>query len=81
MRGALGLAAFLGLSELLASAGLINAVLLPSPTTLFWAAVDLLHSGTLLRHVGASIERVLVGFAMAAVVGLMLALFRRKQWI
>jgi NitT/TauT family transport system permease protein/sulfonate transport system permease protein len=61
---------FLGIWELLGSIGLINAVLLPSPTTLFWAAGDLLRSGTLLRHVGASIERVLVGFALAAVVGL-----------
>jgi ABC-type nitrate/sulfonate/bicarbonate transport system permease component len=72
LRGALGLAAFLGAWELLASVGWINAVLLPAPTTLFWAAADLLRSGTLLRHVGASIERVLVGFAMAAVVGLTL---------
>jgi ABC-type nitrate/sulfonate/bicarbonate transport system permease component len=36
------------------------------------AAGDLMLNGTLLRHVGASIERVLVGFALAAVVGLTL---------
>ena len=72
MRGAVGLAAFLAVWELLASVGLINVVLLPSPTTLFWAAGDLLRNGTLLRHVGASIERVLVGFALAAIVGLSL---------
>ena len=46
--------------------------MLPSPTTLFWAASDLLRSGTLFRHVSASIERVLVGFALAALVGLTL---------
>jgi ABC-type nitrate/sulfonate/bicarbonate transport system permease component len=72
LRGAVGLAAFLAVWELLASVGLINVVLLPSPTTLFWAAGDLLRNGTLLRHVGASIERVLVGFALAAIVGLSL---------
>jgi ABC-type nitrate/sulfonate/bicarbonate transport system permease component len=72
LRGALGLAAFLVAWEILALAGLIDAVLLPSPTTLFFAAGDLLRSGALIRHVGASIERVLLGFAVAAVVGLTL---------
>jgi ABC-type nitrate/sulfonate/bicarbonate transport system permease component len=50
---------------------LINPVLLPSPTTLFWASGDLVRSGTLVRHVIASIERVLIGFALAALVGLL----------
>jgi NitT/TauT family transport system permease protein len=70
LRGAVGIATFLAIWELLSSVGLINVLLLPSPTKLFWAAGDLLRSGTLLRHVGASIERVLVGFALAAVIGL-----------
>jgi NitT/TauT family transport system permease protein/sulfonate transport system permease protein len=65
-----GLAAFLATWELLAATNLINAVLLPSPSTLFWAASDLLRNGALLRHVSASIERVLVGFVLAAIVGL-----------
>ncbi len=68
----MGFAIFLTAWEVLASAGLINAVLLPSPTTLLSAAGDLLRSGTLFRHVSASIERVLVGFALAALVGLTL---------
>ncbi len=68
----IGFAVFLAAWELLASAGLINAVLLPSPTTLFWAGGDLVRSGALARHVSASIERVLVGFALAALVGLTL---------
>jgi len=68
----IGFAVFLAAWELLASAGLINAVLLPSPTTLFWAGGDLVRSGALVRHVSASIERVLVGFALAALVGLTL---------
>jgi NitT/TauT family transport system permease protein/sulfonate transport system permease protein len=57
--------------EGLASAALINPVLLPSPTTLFLASGDLVRSGTLVRHVIASIERVLIGFALAALVGLL----------
>lgn len=72
LRGAAGLLAFLVTWELLASTGLINAVLLPAPTTLFWAAGDLVRDGSLLRHIGASIERVLVGFVLAALVGLTL---------
>jgi ABC-type nitrate/sulfonate/bicarbonate transport system permease component len=72
LRGIIGIAVFLTAWEVLASVGLINAVLLPSPTRLFWAAGDLLRSGTLFRHVSASVERVLVGFAMAALVGLTL---------
>jgi ABC-type nitrate/sulfonate/bicarbonate transport system permease component len=71
-RSIMGFAVFLTAWEVFASVGLINAVLLPSPTTLFWAASDLLRSGTLFRHVSASIERVLVGFALAASVGLTL---------
>jgi NitT/TauT family transport system permease protein/sulfonate transport system permease protein len=67
-----GIAAFLATWEVLASTGQINAVLLPSPSTLFRAADDLLRDGSLLRHVGASVERVLVGFALAAVAGLTL---------
>jgi ABC-type nitrate/sulfonate/bicarbonate transport system permease component len=65
-RSIMGFAVFLTAWEVLASVGLINAVLLPSPTALFWAASDLLRSGTLFRHVSASIERVLVGFALAS---------------
>jgi NitT/TauT family transport system permease protein/sulfonate transport system permease protein len=72
LRSILGFAAFLIAWEILASAGLINAVLLPAPSTLIGAAVDLMLNGTLLRNVGASIERVLVGFALAAAVGLTL---------
>ena len=72
MRSIIGFAVFLTAWQVLASIGLINAVLLPSPTTLVWAAGDLLRSGTLFRHIIASIERVLVGFALAALVGLTL---------
>jgi hypothetical protein len=37
LRSIIGFAVFLTAWEVLASIGLINAVLLPSPTTLFWA--------------------------------------------
>lgn len=71
-RGLVGIAVVLALWQLLASANLINAVLLPAPITLFWTTIELLRDGSLVRHVGASIERVLVGVFCAAVVGLTL---------
>jgi NitT/TauT family transport system permease protein/sulfonate transport system permease protein len=69
-RGLMGLGAVLVLWQLLASANIINALLLPAPLTLLSAAVELLEDGTLVRHIGASIERVSVGVLCAAVVGL-----------
>src|SRR6202030_1031929 len=72
LRGAAGLATVLLAWQLLAFIGAINAVLLPSPFILFWTTIDLLRDGTLLRHVGASIERVLIGVLCASVTGLAL---------
>lgn len=72
VRGLSGIAVVLLVWQALAWADLINAVLLPAPLTLFWTAIDLLRDGSLLRHVGASIERVLVGVLCAVVVGLAL---------
>jgi NitT/TauT family transport system permease protein/sulfonate transport system permease protein len=72
MRGLAGIAVVLVLWQVLGDSGLINPVLLPTPSTLFWAAIDLLRDGTLLRHVGASLERVLVGVFCASVAGLVL---------
>jgi NitT/TauT family transport system permease protein len=71
-RGLLGIGLVLAAWQLLASANIINAVLLPAPITLLWTAIDLLGDGSLVRHIGASIERVLVGVFCAAVVGLVL---------
>jgi NitT/TauT family transport system permease protein/sulfonate transport system permease protein len=71
-RGLMGIGALLVLWQLLASANIINAVLLPAPLTLLSAAADALEDGTLVRHTGASIERVLVGVLCAAVVGLVM---------
>jgi ABC-type nitrate/sulfonate/bicarbonate transport system permease component len=71
-RGLLGIGVALLLWQLLASTNIINAVLLPAPSTLLSAAVGLLGDGTLVRHIGASIERVLVGVLCAALVGLVM---------
>jgi NitT/TauT family transport system permease protein len=72
LRGAIGFTVVLAVWQLLASVGWINAVLLPAPLRLVETFGDLLASGSLLRDVAASIERVLVGFLLAALVGLTL---------
>ncbi|MEO0035872.1 MAG: hypothetical protein RLZZ501_1895 [Pseudomonadota bacterium] len=52
--------------------GLIRPILLPPPSQVAVAFVELAGSGELLRHLGISLLRVLEGFALAALVGLAL---------
>jgi len=54
----------------LASFGLISSFLFPSPMELIDATMDLLLDGSLVRHVAASMERVLTGFGIAVLVGI-----------
>ena len=69
-RSSIGFLVVLGAWQLLATAGWINEVLLPSPLRLLETFVEMSKDGTLARHVTASIERVMVGFLLAALVGL-----------
>lgn len=48
-----------------------NPVLLPAPHVVARAGIAMLASGELLRHVGASLSRVVQGFLVAAVVGVL----------
>ncbi|WP_372342900.1 ABC transporter permease [Paeniglutamicibacter sp. ZC-3] len=52
------------------SFGWVTPAQLPSPASVFSAAVDLLGRGELGNHIGISTQRVLVGFAIGAVLGL-----------
>lgn len=52
------------------SLGWVTSSQLPSPASVFSAAVDLLGRGELGNHIGISTQRVLVGFAIGAVLGL-----------
>lgn len=72
LRGITGFAVAIGLWQLLATTGWINEVLLPAPLQLFDTFAYMLRDGTLVRHVTASMERVLVGFLLAVLVGLLL---------
>lgn len=69
---ATGFIVVLGVWQLFAGLGIINAFLLPPPTRLAGAAYELIADGSLVRHLAASLERVLVGFLLAAVVGISL---------
>ena len=72
IRNVAGFVVFFGLWQALASAGWINPVLLPSPLQLVAAAYDLMAEGILWKHTVASLGRVLTGFLLAAVVGIVL---------
>lgn len=58
----------------LAAALLDNAILLPSPLATLAGLGDVVRDGTLLRDVGASLQRVLSGFALASLTAVPLAL-------
>jgi NitT/TauT family transport system permease protein len=72
LRKMLGLAFLVGLWQLAASVGVINAFLLPPPARLVTATAELLADGSLVTHVVASLQRVVVGFLIAAAVGIAL---------
>src|SRR5690242_16113624 len=74
LRGLVGLIAFIAIWQILASLGIINPFLLPSPVRVVEATYDLLIDGSLLQHVLASLDRVFVGFLLAAVCGIALGL-------
>ncbi|MBX3194192.1 MAG: ABC transporter permease [Microbacteriaceae bacterium] len=54
------------------TAGQVPAYLLPSPPAVVASAVDLFERGLLLPYIGISTQRVLLGFAAGAVMGLVL---------
>jgi sulfonate transport system permease protein len=53
--------------EIAARAGALNAYLLPAPLAVLRAGVEMARSGELARDVGASVQRVLIGFAAGVV--------------
>lgn len=75
VRGALGAVVplvVLAVWHVTTSSGLIPPHRLPSPTSVVLAAVDLLQRGDLLPYVHISTQRVLIGFAVGALLGLVL---------
>jgi len=66
-------AAVLVLWEIAARLHALNVYLLPGPAAVLRAGLDLAHSGELARHVGVSSGRVLIGFALATVTAVPIA--------
>jgi NitT/TauT family transport system permease protein/sulfonate transport system permease protein len=71
-RGVLGIAIFFGLWQAASSAGLTNTFLLPSPAMLASAFWTELTAGSLVKDTLASLQRVMIGFVLAALVGVVL---------
>ena len=55
--------------------GLVPAMFLPTPVDVVLAGGHLFEDGTLLEHIGASVEVVLVGFAVSSALAIPLGLF------
>jgi len=70
IRNIAGFVIFFGVWQALSSIGWINPVLLPSPEQLCTAAYELMADGILWKHTLASLNRVLIGFLLAAVTGI-----------
>lgn len=76
--GLLGLAAFLALWVSLTASGIVPAQFLPAPLTVLERLTTLFHTPfanyTLPQHLGSSIGRFLLGFGLAATIGVPLGL-------
>jgi NitT/TauT family transport system permease protein len=68
-----GLAVFvalIGLWELGSRAGVIPSLVLPAPSQAWDAFMDLVESGNLFKHLGASLQRLILGFTLGFTAGL-----------
>lgn len=74
VRAGLGLAAFFGFWQVVSSIGLVDDFLLPSPVAVAEALWVLAVDGSLWIHLGASLQRVAIGFLLACIAGLALGL-------
>lgn len=67
---AISLLGALAIWWLFSSTGIVNPVLLPAPGEVFGSFLRLTGDGTLLKHVGASLLRVVEGFLLALAIAL-----------
>ena len=70
----LGLVGLLVLWEALTRTGWVPALFLPSPLGVLTAGFEMLRSGELLVHLGASLRRILLGFGLGALGGVSVGL-------
>ena len=71
-RGAalIGFVIIIGLWEVSCRAGWISPIFLPSPGSIVQAFVELVASGTLWKHIGQSLHRLAIGWALGTSCGL-----------
>ena len=69
--GPLVFAALIGLWEIACRAGWISAILVPAPSLALAALVDLVQTGQLWLHLAASLQRLVLGWTLGAVAGLL----------
>ncbi len=74
VRAALGLTAFFAFWQAITGLGIVDGFLLPSPIEVAKALWDMVLDGSLWIHLGASLQRVAIGFLLACVFGLALGL-------
>lgn len=72
LRSSAGIGAVILIWQFLAAFEIINPLLLPPPTVLLSTMWDMLMDGSMLVHATASLDRVLVGFIIASIVGISL---------
>jgi ABC-type nitrate/sulfonate/bicarbonate transport system permease component len=70
----IGFAVILIVWQVLSSFGLIPPLFLPSPQAIGMALWNLLESGTLLKHLGWSVQRIVVGWIIGTAAGLAIGL-------
>ena len=70
VRNVIGLAAAVGLWQLMAKGGFVNDFMLPSPAEAVQALIELASDGSLWEHLIESLKRVGMGYLIAACVGL-----------
>lgn len=65
---------FLAVWSVLSYGGIVNPLFLPTPTDVLVTAVDLFRQGDILSDIGISFSRVLIGFLVAALIGIPLGI-------
>ncbi|WP_043933772.1 aliphatic sulfonate ABC transporter permease SsuC [Bacillus sp. EB01] len=61
--------------QVLSSKGLIPSRILPAPTSVFKAGIELFESGELANHISVSLGRAVIGFLIGGTIGFFLGLF------
>lgn len=78
--GLISVSVIVALWQFLSGTGRVNALLLPTPVSVFWAGVGLTADGTLPRDAAVSLARVLAGFLAALVIAVPLGVFMGLWW-